>query len=379
MGAKLKSEYVKEKIESYGCTLLSVYENCSKKIKILCPCGEEFEVFFHNFIDDRHSHRCPKCGFLKIGNAIRTDVNSARDSMLKMGYTFSDDEYVSFTGEINVFDSDGYGFRLSPRNVKTTISKGFKPERFSKINPHVLHNIINYVYIMKLEFIPYKVFEKRDRLFVGLVCCKCGFYFETYCSQFLKRKRCPSCSKKVVTVNDNLFVKFPEIIKEWDFVKNERGPREYRPFSNKFAWWTCSQCGWSWKARICDRTKRHNGCPGCHMSGGAKRIYNYLKNNFYKFCIEKEFPPLVSDSLVCLKYDFCIFDGDESPRALIEFDGEQHFRFVKIFHKNMEDFRKRQKYDRMKDDYAEDNNIPLLRISYDQIEKTEEVLEIFLA
>lgn len=78
---------------------------------------------------------------------------------------------------------------------------------------------------------------------------------------------CPFCSKtcKRASKDNNLEVKFPELIAEWHFERNTgKGPSEFTTRSTKKVWWKCNK-GHAWKARIADRTRPRNptGCKKC--------------------------------------------------------------------------------------------------------------------
>jgi hypothetical protein len=49
-----------------------------------------------------------------------------------------------------------------------------------------------------------------------------------------------------------------------------------------------------------------------------------------------------------------------------EYDGEQHFRFVPVFHKSESDFRHQQELDRYKADLCQQEKINLIRIRHDE-------------
>ena len=49
-----------------------------------------------------------------------------------------------------------------------------------------------------------------------------------------------------------------------------------------------------------------------------------------------------------------------------EFDGEQHFRYVKHFHGNRQGFLNAQKRDVDKDDMCKEKQIILIRVAYDE-------------
>ena len=64
-----------------------------------------------------------------------------------------------------------------------------------------------------------------------------------------------------------------------------------------------------------------------------------------------------------MRFDFAIFKQDQLI-CLIEYDGEQHFKFVKHFHKNVFNFKKAKEWDRRKNKYCLIHNIPLIRVPY---------------
>ena len=73
------------------------------------------------------------------------------------------------------------------------------------------------------------------------------------------KKKIPYPSSK------NLSTVKPELLGEWNYDRNIAlgiYPDSIAPFSNKKAWWKCSQCGYEWKAKI---NNRSNGraCPKC--------------------------------------------------------------------------------------------------------------------
>lgn len=78
-----------------------------------------------------------------------------------------------------------------------------------------------------------------------------------------KGSGCPICSKNLIVPGENdLMSKAPDIIKEWDFEKNnEIRPDRVGVQSNYKVFWICAN-GHSFSARIADRVKG-SGCPFC--------------------------------------------------------------------------------------------------------------------
>ena len=60
---------------------------------------------------------------------------------------------------------------------------------------------------------------------------------------------------------NSLAVKCPELISEWNDVKNIKGPYDVSAGSNEKVWWKCSN-GHEWQAVVNSRV-RGNGCPYC--------------------------------------------------------------------------------------------------------------------
>ncbi|MCK5017458.1 MAG: zinc-ribbon domain-containing protein, partial [Candidatus Peribacteraceae bacterium] len=128
------------------------------------------------------------------------------------------------------------------------------------------------------DFLPTEVF-KCSKKRVWWLCLKCSFKWEAQIyGRHSDNTGCPECSK---TVGTETFIKnkiqkegslkqrFPDLCKEWDYIKNKDVFPELITYgSKKRVWWSCSneKCRHSWEAFIFNRTKG-NGCPKC--SGGS--------------------------------------------------------------------------------------------------------------
>lgn len=73
-----------------------------------------------------------------------------------------------------------------------------------------------------------------------------------------------------ICIHNNLMIQIPDLVKEWYYERNEKGPENYLPKSNKQIWWIClnNKCGChKWRATISNRTRDgQNGCPFCNIS-----------------------------------------------------------------------------------------------------------------
>lgn len=111
-----------------------------------------------------------------------------------------------------------------------------------------------------------------------------------------------------------------------------------------------------------------SGCPNCIISKGERFISEYLKNLGIVYEREKTFSDCIFRSK--LKFDFYL----PKLNILIEFDGYQHYYPVNKFggEKYLE-FLKNSDF--IKNKWAFDNNIKLIRISFEQINDINLILD----
>lgn len=103
-------------------------------------------------------------------------------------------------------------------------------------------------------------------------CAVCGCSWKTSIRQRTQRKTgCPACAKiKRAAARRETFLKRSgsvadsNIAGQWNYEKNSGlTPEQFTPASNQSVWWKCSECGYEWKARICNRVVLGRGCPCC--------------------------------------------------------------------------------------------------------------------
>lgn len=99
---------------------------------------------------------------------------------------------------------------------------------------------------------------------------------------------------------------------------------------------------------------------GCyHISKGELEIKTLLDENQIFYSHQQNF-----SSLPNKRFDFAIFNEHNELQRLVEFDGEQHFSYTNKFWDTEEHFKLTQKRDQEKNEWAKNNNIPLVRIPY---------------
>lgn len=109
-------------------------------------------------------------------------------------------------------------------------------------------------------------------------------------------------------------------------------------------------------------------CPKCAMRSNSKSekiIEKFLLENNIKYSKEKKFENCKDKNF--LRFDFYLLEKN----ILIEYDGKHHFE--PIF--GLENFKKTKLHDFLKNKFAEDNKIKLIRISFKDKKNLYEILK----
>lgn len=197
----------------------------------------------------------------------------------------------------------------------------------------------------------------------------CGHEYGVEPNSFLNANaRCPRCAGTLKWSNSRFLDEISELPYVEEYVFNEK----YEGYDTKISI-THKLCGHTYEVTP-SKFIQERRCPKCTISRGEKRISSFLDVVGEEYIMEKTFPDLLSNG-VRLRYDFYL------PRinTLIEFDGSQHFRVKTIRSETYEEslmrFEGIVRRDRMKDRYADENNIELIRIKYTEYDNIEKILE----
>lgn len=190
------------------------------------------------------------------------------------------------------------------------------------------------------------------------ILCKCkldGHEWESTPNNLLRGHGCPMCTKcikrtqakyenDVNNINKNIIV-----LGEYKNIET--------PILHK-----CKKDGHEWMARPND-ILRGKGCPVCKESVGEKTITNYLNTHNILFIPQYHIDECRDKR--SLPFDFYLSEFN----AMIEYDGIQHFKPIDHFGGESA-LKETVKHDKIKNNYCKNNNIPLLRIRYDEDAKT---------
>lgn len=131
--------------------------------------------------------------------------------------------------------------------------------------------------------------------------------------------------------------------------------------SNRSVIWECiCECGNIIEVDGTSLRTGHTTSCGCiNYSIGEKNIENILKESNIKYI--KEYKPV---ELKNKRFDFAILDNDNKIILLIEFDGRQHYDINTKYYSE-----KQHQNDIVKNQWCQNNHIPLIRIPYTERDK----------
>lgn len=192
-------------------------------------------------------------------------------------------------------------------------------------------------------------------------CKNCGGYCIKAKNNLLRDKSC-GCLKNISISNT----------KRKDLTNQRFGlltAIKYTGKTNKSrcAIWLCQcDCGNTIEVDSNNLNSLHTTSCGCiNYSIGAKKINDILTLNKINFKTEFSIKELFAKSPEHpLRFDFAIFDINQSLIRLIEYDGIQHYKETWGVWKTKLTLEEQQQRDKLKNEYAFSHNIPLVRIPY---------------
>lgn len=102
------------------------------------------------------------------------------------------------------------------------------------------------------------------------------------------------------------------------------------------------------------------------VSKGEEKIEKILLKNGINYKTQYSFDDCLSPKQSKLFFDFALLDEENNIIKLIEFDGEQHYKPIEYFG-GEENYNYLKECDKIKNNFANQKNIPLQRIKYNEI------------
>ena len=387
----------------------NIYEGNSKNLKWQClkeECGEFFEMCWNNILQGQC---CSICIGRQVG--LSNCLATKNPKLAKEWHPTLNDDLTPYDVTANSGKDIWWQCSKNPKHVwKDFIYnrnyKKFECPYCSGKRPSEDYNLLLDNPDLCMEW-DYSKNKKRPEEFTPgseynawWECSKNPKHeWQDYvCNRNGKGYGCPYCSGRRPSEDYNLLVCNSILASEWDYNKNIKRPEDYTPGSNEYAWWKCKDCGYEWPASIKNRNSGRD-CPECNKSKGEKKIDEILINKSWIKISQEEFDKLIDKDKYnknyyipqmkfkrligtgggLLSYDFYI----PKLNLLIEYDGEFHFRLIKLYKnepiKNAEErYKKQCVHDILKNKYAMDNNIQLIRIPYWDFDNIEKYLDYYL-
>ena len=299
--------------------------------------------------------------------------------------------YVGIKNRLTFKDKNNYFYYSSFHSLLN----GSNPEIFSKFNPYTIQNIRLWCKIKNASFKLISDTYEDSHAKLQWQCLKeeCGEMFEaSWCMVIISEGKgcCGFCHGLQVGISNCLATKNPELAKEWHPMKNgDLTPYNVTENSSQYAWWKCDK-GHEWYSSISNRSgKNKSGCPKCKTPKGEKRCKEiFVKNNFIEiiqeefdklsdiekniniyFIPQKKFKGLFGLKNGSLSYDFYL----PKYNLLIEYQGNFHDG-TGASDWTKKELKTQQAHDKIKNDYAKNNNIELLEIWYYDFDNIETIL-----
>lgn len=212
---------------------------------------------------------------------------------------------------------------------------------------------------------------------IKILCKKCNNIFLQAPSSHLTGAGCPECYQKSKAMSNEEFLLLCDKKYDVPFYILDKYYNMHKPVRI-----LCSRCGILFKKSPREHLKGF-GCPDCDRktinlddkklrARGEKRIIKFLEKNNIKYKREKVFLDCRNPKTnKCLRFDFYLPERE----LLIEYDGIHHFQVLWAKWDSEERWEKRKFRDGIKNKYAKDKNIPLLRIPYTKFEEIPQILK----
>lgn len=369
MGIKLTDEEFKKRLIEKGYidyTPLEEYTNLKTKIKFKHNiCNENWIVSPDHLLN--RNVQCPYCQGRRLSEMMikqKVKDNLGEEYKYINGYV---NEHTKMVVKHITCNTE---YEVKPNQLK--YKTGLCPTCFEikENDSKLLYTELEFKKkIEELTYNEYSVLEEykgtNTKILFKHVSCK--HTWKVTPDNFIRNNsRCPKCRTYIGQKISNLET-FKEEVK--DLVGDEyKVVGEYKNALTKINIFH-TVCNNTYPVRPCD-FKDGNRCPYCKRSTGEEAIIKFLEENKitykpqYKFKDCKDKNPL--------PFDFAILENQE-VKYLIEFDGLQHFEPIEYFG-GQESFEKQKLHDKIKEEYAKNENIPLIRIN--RIEDIKDRLKI---
>jgi len=366
-------EYVKNFVENNSNCLLLVnnYINNKTKLKLLCECGE---IFLKPFADFKYNiqRTCKKCGYIKIGEKLKYTYEQVKQFIeidSASGCKLISKEYTNVRSEIQiqckcskVFITNFAEFKNAGKQFCNDCGYeiGYDKRRLD-------YNFIKcYVENLGFELLSTSYKNNSQKLILK---SKDSYIHYISLGHLQEGKTSNEFHTANIFTIDN--IKLWLIKEQKDFVLLSS---QYKNAESKLQW-KCIKCDYVWNSSWTS-IQQGKECSHCNRSKGERIIERFSMNHNIYFDPEYSIPDLISKKGNPLRFDFSIFNNKEKTdlNCLIEYDGEQHFRWIQGMQTETE-YIAQTYHDKLKNEYCLKNNIKLIRIPYWDFDNIESILQ----
>jgi len=368
MGKRHTYEYIYNYFKEQGCELLSKeYINNKLPLDYICNCGNKSKIRFDKFIKTR---KCKKCSFKILSDLNRFDYNYVKEYFESQGCVLLSKEYVNCLEPLDYICNCG-------RQSKTYFSNFKNGRRCRKCGRKKVAEQLKldyeYVYnyfkehgcqLLSKEYINYSQMLE----FI----CSCGNHaFVSFSSFKQQGSNCSKCGdlKKA----EKLKYSYSFVTSYFKSQGCKLISKEYIN-SHHYLEYICT-CGNKSKIKFY-KFMQGQRCANCAESHGERKIRDICELKNIPHDKQYTFDDLRGINGGLLRFDVSIFCDNEKIklRMLIEFDGIQHYKWIKGWMTKKE-FETLQIHDTRKNEYCDKHNIILVRIPYWDFDNIEEILE----
>lgn len=366
MRRKTQAEFIDEveKEQDHRIEVIGQYKNIDTKVEVKCrKCGLHWKANPYNLTHVKVGENCNHVVTLSAEDVQAKIDKATNGSVTMIG------KYKGVTKKAKMrCNNCGYEWDTQPNLVCRGLShcpkeagvlvhntKWFK-EQVQKNNPHkykVLGQYINW--------------ETKIKIF----CKKCKDSFWMKAGDFVRRGcKCPleamdrrkqKLQIPLSVVKQRLAKKTHGEIQIWD-------DSEYHGVKFRITMWH-KKCGNLWQGIPDEILRGAHWCPKCAESKGERLTRYYLMNHKVPFKTQYKFDEC-RDQLP-LPFDFAVFDNQGKLSALIEYQGVQHYYWMKNYRKAAErslftdnQMQMLHKHDLIKKNFCKKHSIQLIEIKH---------------
>ena len=356
------SDIIKSEYKDFS--ILKMYRDSKNNyIDIRHDCGREKRLSF-NDVRDRKV-KCVEC------SGIYTNVEERKEKFIKQVEDLTNNDYEVLGEYVNahtfiemVHKECGTTFRVKPNkfiseNQRCPVCTRIRRIEESRFSLDEITNLFNE--LGNGEYTILGEYKGTDNL-LTIKHNTCDFIWDVYPTNFIhKNSRCPKCSGQYKDTNifkENLKEQYGD---EYILLSEYEG-------ANKNITLRHNICNYSFQTTPANISSGR-GCTYCSSSKNEKEMFRILYGKNIVFEKEKHFDNFKTENGAYYRYDYYLPEYN----TLIELDGGQHFRAIEFFG-GEEGFKQRVIHDNVKDKYAKDNNIKLIRIPYWEFDNMEGII-----